>query len=77
MSNRTTWRQKRKSFRRSAPKNVKPVHPREKHWFAVGVKHGNDGRRKRPNFPLKFHNASGSYYERYKEMYEAGFHSVK
>ena len=61
----------RKPFRKKA---TVPVHPRDRYWYSVGWKHGKDGRRKTPKFPLAVPNHGGaSYYERYRDMYEAGF----
>lgn len=65
----------RNAFRRKA---VTPVHPRDRHWYAVGMKHGNDRRRKGPKFPLQEPTHKGaSYYARYKDMYEAGYAAAR
>lgn len=73
MRYRTSYRlgphKERKPLRR--PSNGEPIHPKDKFWFGVGVAHGR--LRKKPAFPLEYHPKSGSYWERYREMYMAGF----
>lgn len=61
------------------PGNPKPVHPREKYWYNVGLAHGSDKRRKAKNsFPLQPPSHKGaSYYERYREMYMLGFRKAR
>lgn len=81
MSRRTTWRNKfpnRKGFFRK--KATVPVHPKDHYWYAVGAAHGRDKRRSMENSfarLLQEPNGGGSFYERYKDMYEAGFKAAR
>lgn len=53
--------------------DLRPVHPRDHYWFAVGMLHARVGERATGQFPLQEPTGGGgSYWGRYRAMYEAG-----